>query len=409
MSSFPAAAGPDLATFADSLERSRLVAGPNVAGLLAGQGSAAAAADRLVSAGVLTRYQADKLLDGRWQGLVLGAYRILHPIGRGGMGIVYLAAKEGESKRLALKVLPPKRAGAEPRRLARFKREMRIGRIVPPHANVVATVDTGVVDGVHFLAMEYAPGATLKQRVAKLGPLPPETAVALFARAAAGLAAVHSVGVVHRDVSPGNLILTPSGGIKLLDFGVAMVAGEPLPADPSVAGGAGYTMGTMDYIAPEQVRDATAATFASDVYALGCSLYFALAGTPPYPGGDSRQKVRWHERSAAPAVMSLNPLVPAALSDFVERMMAKAPADRPASAVEVERELLAFAPAEESLPPVEHSMENWPGGPVAGGDGFGDLPAAPTSNGIVWAAIGVLAAILAGMILLLTVLVMQRR
>ncbi len=398
---------PDLATFARHLEQSRLVRPEDVARLMAGHSSATAVAEHLVSNGTLTRYQADKLLAGRWQGLVLGSYRVLQPVGRGGMGIVYLAAKDGAAEPVALKILPPKRAEEQPRSLARFKREMRIGRIVPPHPNVVATVDSGVIDGVHFLAMEYVPGPTLKQRVSRLGSMPVESAAHVFARAAAGLAAVHSVGVVHRDVSPGNLILTPTGDVKLLDFGVAMVAGEPLPADPTVAGGAGYTMGTMDYIAPEQVRDATAATFASDLYALGCSLYYALTGTPPYPGGDSRQKLRWHKRAEAPPASALNPLVPAELSQLVERLMAKTPADRSASANAVAQELLAFAPAEASPAPVGTGIEAWD--QDLGPSDEEERPVnSPGPNWAVWSLIGILTIVLGGLIVLLVELAKRR-
>jgi serine/threonine protein kinase len=284
---------------------------------------------------------------------------------------------------------------------------MRIGRIVPPHPHVVATVDSGVIDGVFFLAMEYAPGPTLKQRVKKRGAVPVGTAARLFAHAASGLAAVHSVGVVHRDVSPANLILTPDGA-KLLDFGVAIVAGEPLPADPSVAGGAGYTMGTLDYIAPEQVKNAAAATAASDLYGLGCSLYFALAGTPPYPGGGLKQKLRWHDRGDAPPVASLNPKVPNELSDLIDRLMAKVPADRPASAVEVARELARFAPDDDppllSFSDAEFAFD-------ADGDenGFGDgtKPRARPDR-TVWALIALFSVILVGLVLVLITVVKWR-
>ncbi|HEY2785044.1 MAG TPA: serine/threonine-protein kinase [Fimbriiglobus sp.] len=411
MTSLPADADTDLANFARSLEQSRLVRTDDVARLFTGQVSAADAANHLVTTGTLTRYQADKLLTGRWQGLVLGPYRILHPAGRGGMGLVYRAAKEGAAEPVALKILPPKRAEERPQTLSRFKREMRIGRIVPPHPNVVATVDSGVIDGVYFLAMEYVPGPTLKQRVAKLGAMPVETVAHLFTRAATGLAAVHSAGVVHRDVSPGNLILTPAGDVKLLDFGVAIVAGEPLPADPTVAGGKGYTMGTMDYIAPEQVRDAAAATFASDLYALGCSLYFALTGTPPYPGGDSRQKIRWHKRAEAPPVNAINPLVPAELSYLVERLMAKSPADRPDSAIAVAHELLSFAPAEEWPDPIGHAIEAWDSKLDPSDEGeVEEWPVElPRPFGAVRTLIVLLVLLLGGLIVLLVLLVIKQR
>ncbi len=266
------------------------------------------------------------------------------------MGIVYLARRDGANEPVALKILLPAGRRRNPVPSPGSSGKMWIGRIVPLHPNVVATVDSGEIDGVYFLAMEYVPGPTLKRQVAKGGALAPGQAAHLFAQAAAGLAAVHAIGVVHRDVSPGNLILTPAGDLKLLDFGVAIVVGEPLPADPTVAGGVGYTMGTIDYIAPEQVRNASAVTFASDLYALGCSLYFALAGTPPYPGGDLRQKIRWHKRAEVPAGSGDQP--ERLLRTVAARRAADGARPRPTGrnlAAAVARELQSFAPPSESL------------------------------------------------------------
>jgi serine/threonine-protein kinase len=157
----------------------------------------------------------------------------------------------------------------------------------------------------------------------------------------------------------------------------------------------------MDYIAPEQIRDATSATAASDLYALGCSLYYAVAGTPPYPGGDAKQKVRWHERTEAPPVRSLNPAVPVELAEIIERLMEKDPADRPASAAEVARQLREIAgdePAaatdsEADLEIPSEDEDDW-------------LPVRP--NRMVWALIAFFGVILSGMIGLLTVILVRR-
>jgi serine/threonine protein kinase len=331
------------------LTRQRLDAA--VAGLpFAGGRSARAVADHLVAAGELTGYQAEKLLAGRWQGLVVGPYRVLAPLGRGGMAAVYLARREGAAgeQAVALKVLPPQRAKEE-RALARFRREMDLGRdLVHPH--VARTLDAGEADGVHYIVMEYVPGRTLKQVVTEAGPLPVPAAARVFADAAAGLSHLHARGLIHRDLKPSNLMVRPDGRAMLLDLGLALRVDEDLPDDPAVVGGRGYILGTMDYIAPEQAVDATDVGPRADLYALGCSLYFALTGLPPFPGGDSKQKLRWHRTEDPPPVDHLNPAVPGAFARLVDRLMAKRPADRPNSAGVVRELLLPWAAEPEPEP-----------------------------------------------------------
>lgn len=294
-------------------------------------------AGHLVATDELTQFQADKLNAGLWQGLTLGPYRVLAPIGRGGMGVVYLAAR-GETnagQHVALKILPPRVAREEPRRLERFLRELRIGKSIPVHRHIAQTIDGGEVAGVHYLVMDYAPGPTLRKHVQENGPLPVAYAAAIHAGIADALVHVHSRKIVHRDLKPANIILAPNNEPKLLDFGFAIVSGEPLPADPRIAGGQGYTIGTMDYIAPEQIRDASTVTPASDLYSLGCSLFYALTGTPPYPGGDAQQKLRWHQSSEPPDVRTIVPDVPDALAAVVSKLLQKEPDQRFRSAADV--------------------------------------------------------------------------
>jgi serine/threonine protein kinase len=305
-------------------------------------------ADALVRTGDLTHFQAEKLLRGHWQGLALGPYHILAPLGRGGMGTVYLArdtrlAEElGDEVLVALKVLPPKVARAEPRMLARFRREIELGQCVN-HPQVVRTLTGGEADGVHFLAMEYVPGKTVGQIVVSDGRLSVGDAARWFADVAAGLAGVHDSGLVHRDVKPGNVILTQDGRAKLLDLGFAYRPGEPLPDDPTIVGGAGYIVGTMNFISPEQARDATAARPASDLYSLGCSIYYALTGTPPFPGGTAKDKIRRQLTMKPTPIADLNPEVPAEFVRIVERLMAKNPGDRPPTGTAARELLLPFA------------------------------------------------------------------
>jgi len=211
------------------------------------------------------------------------------------------------------------------------------------HPNVTRTFDAGEVGGVNYIAMEYVPGKSLRQLVAAGGPLGVPDAARVFADVAAGLAHAHERGLIHRDLKPANIMVTPEGRAKILDLGLAILAGEALPDDPSILGGQGYILGTMDYIAPEQTMDATDVGPWSDVYSLGCSLYYTLTGVPPFPGGTSRQKRHWHRAEIPPAVDTLNPAIPAEFARLVERLMAKRPEDRPASAGAVRELLLPWA------------------------------------------------------------------
>ena len=310
-------------------------------------------AEYLVKIGELTRFQADKLLAGVWQGLVIGHFRVLCPLGRGGMGVVYLAKDDRaphpgslEARRTALaalKVLPPARAKREPRTLARFRREMQLGRGLPAHPSLARILDAGEDAKVHFLAMEYVPGPTLRQTIADSGKLPIGSACRIFAEVAGGLHAAHEAGVVHRDVKPSNVIVSPFGPAKLLDFGFAFKIGETLVDDPAIFGGPGHTLGTMDYLAPEQAANARAVTRAADLYSLGCTLYFALAGCPPFPGGTAKDKIRWHRTDAPPPVASFNPLVPPGLVKLLDSLMAKDARLRPATAAAVAKALAEWA------------------------------------------------------------------
>lgn len=345
-----------LETFIPLLIKSRLVDQGQIDRAIGSRAKTASAlpssarelADLLIRSGELTHFQAAKLLQGRWAGLALGPYRLLAPLGRGGMGTVYLGRDsrlselKGEDELVALKILPPRVARENERMLHRFRREIDMGKHTE-HPNVARTLSGGEIDGVNYIAMEHVPGRSLQRLVGLGGRIPVGDAARVFADVAAGLQYLHERNVIHRDLKPGNVMVTPEGGAKILDLGLALVLGEPLPNDPRIVGGKGYILGTMDYISPEQARNATDVGPHSDLYSLGCALYFALSGTPPFPGGTSREKIR-RQRTIEPAPLSdMNAAIPRKLARVVMKLMAKSPDDRPPSAAVARELLLPFA------------------------------------------------------------------
>jgi serine/threonine protein kinase len=309
---------------------------------------AAAVADFLVKAGQLSRFQAGRLLKGQAAGLILGPYQILAPIGRGGSSTVFMARDERSGLLVALKLLPPRLAREADRMRARFVREMVVSQRVS-HPHLAWTYEAGQRRGVYYLAMEYIPGKTLSRLVHDEGPLRPQRATRLLAEAASGLEHAHNMGLIHRDLKPSNIMVTPHDHAKVLDLGLALVHGEKVD-DPTVLGGQGYIVGTMDYIAPEQTLDATGVDRRSDIYSLGCTLYFALTGQPPFPGGINKDKIRRHRHEEPRRLEELRPDLPAGLGEVVRKMMAKDPARRYPSAIALAEDLQAWAAGEPVLP-----------------------------------------------------------
>jgi serine/threonine protein kinase len=312
------------------------------------RGDSDALADHLVKTGKLSRFQARKLLEGTALGLKLGPYQVLAPIGRGGMGTVYLARDGRSEQLLALKVLPPKRAREEERVLARFRREMEMCYRVA-HPNLAWTYEVGVCQGVYYIAMEFIPGRSLYGLVSREGPLSVSRAARLFGEVASALEHAHMQGLIHRDLKPSNILVTPNDHAKVLDLGLALMQGEA-PTDRRIVGGQGYVVGTMDYIAPEQADDASKVDARSDIYGLGCTLYFALTGRPPFPGGRTQEKIQRHRTQEPVPIAELNPSVPPGFIDIVRKMMAKHPDDRFASAAAVQEELEKWVAGEPVRP-----------------------------------------------------------
>jgi serine/threonine protein kinase len=293
-----------------------------------------AIAEHLISRGKLTRFQVFKLHQGITVGLTLGPYHILTPLGRGGMGTVYLALDTRNRQHVALKILPPKAARKEERLLTRFKREMELSQKVK-HPHLAETKDADAYQNIHYIAMEYIPGQTLYRIVGTQGPLSVARAAHLFAEVASALAQAHRLGVIHRDMKPSNIMVTPHDHAKVLDLGLAFTEGEEVE-DVEVVGGKGYIVGSIDYMAPEQTRDPTNIDARADLYALGCCLYFALTGRPPFPEGTVLGKVKAHRHETPVPIREKNPQVPETFAALVHRLLAKSPADRFATASEVE-------------------------------------------------------------------------
>jgi serine/threonine protein kinase len=307
-----------------------------------------AVAEHLVKTGKLSRFQARKLLKGTAVGLVLGPFQILAPIGKGGMGTVYLARDSRSDQLLALKVLPPRKAREEARMLARFRREMEMcQRVAHPH--IAWTLDVGVCQGVYYIAMEYIPGKSLFRLVAEEGPLAVPRAARLFSEVASALEHAHAQGLIHRDLKPSNILVTPNDHAKLLDLGLALMQGETAGAR-EVVGGQGYVVGTMDYIAPEQAENAARVDPRSDIYALGCTFYYAMTGRAPFPGGSTVEKLQRHRAETPAPVHEVNPMVPPGFGRLVARMMAKKADERFLSANELLEELRPWMPGDPVRP-----------------------------------------------------------
>jgi serine/threonine protein kinase len=254
-------------------------------------------------------------------------------------------------RRVAVKVLPD--AGAEdPSIFQRFQREARAGATLD-HPNIVRVFDVDEDEKRHFLVMEYIDGLSLHDLVAGNGPMDVALACNYVRQAAEGLQHAHEKGLIHRDVKPSNILVTPRDQVKVCDLGLALIEGEEIE-DHTVVGGKGYVVGSMDYIAPEQTENAATVGPRSDLYGLGCTLYFALTGQPPFPGGDARTKIRRHRKELPAALSDLNPLIPADFAAIVHPLLSKRPEDRPASASILRQQLMAWA---DPLPPPVRPVE----------------------------------------------------
>jgi DNA-binding response OmpR family regulator len=323
----------------------------------------------LAGVGLMTEYQVARVRAGRTHGLVLGNYRLLDKIGSGGMGVVY----RGEHRRLrqpvAVKALHPG-PDHNPRVLARFFQEARAVAHLK-HPNIVAAIDAGEEPSIGpdepsipYFVMEYVCGRDLEHVVAG-GPLAVSFACHLAHQIADALIESHRLGLIHRDIKPSNIIVTSKGQAKLLDFGLARVPTE----DRLTRTGA--QLGTIGFMAPEQARNAHAADARADVFGLGCTLYFALTGQPPF--GDTASAAL----GPPPSATHVRPDVPHGLDAVLSRAMAASPGMRYATAEAVMRALLPYLPANSG----RHTAIGGTPPPVAVGAATRPVPAStPTTE-----------------------------
>jgi serine/threonine-protein kinase len=250
----------------------------------------------------------------------------------GGMGEVYLARHEGLQCRVAVKVLPEPLAD-DPEARERFRQGVKAQAQIPAHRNIAVALHAGTHAGRPYLIMEYVPGQDLKGLVRAQGPLPVARACAVIRQAAEGLAHAHKHGIIHRDVKPSNLMLTPDGTVKVLDLGLGKLLGPAGAGGEATLTGAGVILGTPDYLAPEQAQSSSRADPRSDLYSLGATFYYLLGGKVLFGGRSTvAEKLAAHAGEAPQPVRELRPEVPPAVAAVVHKLLAKKPEDRYASA-----------------------------------------------------------------------------
>ena len=315
---------------ADQLEECR-----RVRAVILGQGMDCDLEEVLLKKGYVTKAQAIAIHTalGRGNRTAIEGYEILEKLGAGGQGAVYKARQSSMDRLVALKVLPPKYA-KDKEGIQRFLREARaIARL--NHPNIVAGIDAGFSNGIYYYVMEYVEGESLSRRIARLGTLPWRDAVSIVRQVALALDHAHANGLVHRDVKPANVMLTPDGTAKLADLGMARFAGQ----EGMTITQPGLVVGTPHYIAPEQARGEEAVDVRADLYSLGITFYEMLAGKPPYTGKDPLVVLNKHVNDT---VRFEFPEVPQKLLWIGHRLTERDRARRYASPAELLEDLESF-------------------------------------------------------------------
>jgi serine/threonine protein kinase len=322
-------------SFRDALAKSKLVGDEQLAGVLSRQPTLAndpeALAEALTAAGYLTVWQRDKLLEGRYKGFFLGKYRILAQIGAGAMGSVFLGEHKVMRHKVAIKVLAKRLVGRDTY-IRRFEQEARAAAAVN-HPRVVRAFDFDSSDDVHYLVMEFAEGEDLQKIVTRDGVLPIPVVAQCVMQTAEGLAAAHDAGLIHRDIKPSNLLVDPKGDVRILDLGLARIVDDDEPSLTLVHDS--KMIGTVDYLAPEQARNSHHIDCRADLYSLGCTMYFLLAGRPPFDDGTLTQRVIEHQTKLPVDIRQRRRDCPAELAFICHKLLAKKPEERFQTAQEV--------------------------------------------------------------------------
>jgi len=366
----------------DRVRRSTLVPGDRLDGFLAGLQASGhapttpkALLDLMVDAGMITQFHADRLAAGKYKGFQLGSYLILDQLGTGGMGQVYLAEHSAMRRLVALKVLPVFAAEDVVAR-ERFVREARAAAALD-HPNIVRVFDLCQEGRLLYLVMEYVEGISLQALVARAGPLPVAAACHYARQVAYGLQHAHELGFVHRDIKPANLILERAGVIKVLDLGLVR-------SEADAASGltrqldAKSILGTADYVAPEQAVDSSSVDIRADLYSLGATLYFLLAGRPLFPEGRTAQKLVWQQIKEPVPITRFRPDVPEELGEVIHTLLQKRPEDRYRTPAEV---FDALAPwDQDDVPPPADELMPQPTARVLAARSAGP-PSAPRASG----------------------------
>jgi serine/threonine protein kinase len=330
-------------------------------GIVTPGSSALRAADR--SPGLPATAEIGQLLEGT----MLGPYRLDAFVGGGGMGAVFRALDTTLDRTVAVKVLARSQSDDE-ETLRRFRNEAQSAARLD-HENIGRVHAVGSDGEWHYIVFEYIEGTNIRDLVREQGPFDPAQTIDIAIQVAGALEHASRREVVHRDIKPSNIVITPAGRPRIVDMGLArlhQVAGDD---DLTMSG---MTLGTFDYISPEQARDPRAADVRSDLYSLGCTMFFMLVGRAPFAEGTMVQKLLQHQQAAPPAIDDLRPDVPRRLAAIIERLMAKDPLERYQRPAVLVADLMACAEAEGYSVNVGRSMA------------APDLPRRPAAAWAVW-------------------------
>ena len=323
-------------------------------------------AQELVRHKKLTKFQAQAVYQGKTKGLTLGDYVVLDRIGQGGMGQVFKARHKVMKRVVALKTLPAAATNSE-RAVQRFHREVEVAARLS-HPNIVTAHDAGESHGLHYLVMEHVDGDDLATVVKQRGRLTVKTVIDYILQAAKGLEYAHKQKVIHRDIKPSNLLLDREGTVKVLDMGLARLNQTmgPDQSEQETLTGTGQVMGTIDFMPPEQAENTKQADERSDIYSLGCTLYYLLTGEAIYHGDTTVMKILAHRETEIPSLRRELPEVSEQLDAIYQKMVAKKPDDRYGSMAEVIAELEKCASPPEEIPETATFEGITPRGKLAG-------------------------------------------